>query len=59
MKSYVAKDPGENRGWHLVDAADKPLGRLAAKIADVLRGKDKPTFTPHVAADIGAFGAML
>jgi large subunit ribosomal protein L13 len=37
-------------GWILVDAAGKPAGRLAVSIANALRGKDKPTFTPHVAA---------
>lgn len=36
------------RGWHLVDADGKVLGRLASQVATVLRGKDKPTFSPHV-----------
>ena len=53
MKTYVAKEPCAERAWLLVDAEGKTLGRLAVKIADVLRGKDKPTFTPHV--DTGAF----
>jgi large subunit ribosomal protein L13 len=57
MKSFVAKDPGLDRAWFLVDAEDKPLGRLAVKIADVLRGKDKPTYTPHV--DTGAFVVVV
>ena len=39
--------------WYVVDAKDKVLGRLATKVADVLRGKHKPTFTPN--ADIGDF----
>jgi large subunit ribosomal protein L13 len=53
----VAKDPGQDRAWLLVDAADKPLGRVAVKIADALRGKDKPTFTPHV--DTGDFVVVV
>ena len=42
-----------SRGWWVVDATDKPLGRLASEVAAVLRGKHKPTFTPHV--DCGDF----
>lgn len=57
MKSFVAKDPGADREWVLVDAQGKPLGRLAVKIANVLRGKDKPTYTPHV--DTGAFVVVV
>jgi large subunit ribosomal protein L13 len=57
MKSFVAKDPGPNRAWLLVDAADLPLGRVAVKIADALRGKDKPTYTPHV--DTGDFVVVI
>ena len=41
------------RKWWVIDAEDKPLGRLASDIANVLRGKHKPTFTPHV--DTGDF----
>ncbi len=54
-KTYVAK-PQEalaNRAWWVIDAEGKPLGRLASRIATVLRGKNKPTFTPHV--DAGDF----
>jgi len=48
MKSYLAK-PGEVGGaWHVVDAQDKVLGRLATKIATILMGKHRPTYTPHV-----------
>jgi large subunit ribosomal protein L13 len=50
MRSYVAK-PAEahaSRKWWIVDAENQPLGRLASKVASVLRGKHKPTFTPHV-----------
>jgi large subunit ribosomal protein L13 len=53
MKTYSAK-PGEvTREWYLVDADGKTLGRLATQIADTLRGKRKPQFTPHV--DTGDF----
>jgi large subunit ribosomal protein L13 len=53
MKTWNAK-PGEiERGWYLVDAEGKNLGRLATQIADTLRGKRKPQFTPHV--DTGDF----
>jgi len=53
MKTYSAK-PGEvTREWYLVDAEGKTLGRLATQIADTLRGKRKPQFTPHV--DTGDF----
>ena len=48
MRSYSAK-PGElSRRWYLVDARDKVLGRLAARIAARLRGKHRPEYTPHV-----------
>ena len=53
MKTYSAK-PGEiTREWYLVDAEGKTLGRLATQIADTLRGKGKPEYTPHV--DSGDF----
>jgi large subunit ribosomal protein L13 len=53
MKTWNAK-PGEvERSWYLVDAEGKNLGRLATHIADTLRGKNKPQFTPHV--DTGDF----
>jgi large subunit ribosomal protein L13 len=53
MKTYSAK-PGEvTRQWYLVDAEGKTLGRLATQIADTLRGKRKPQYTPHV--DTGDF----
>ena len=53
MKTFVPGELGDDRRWLLVDAAEKPLGRLATKIADALRGKDTPIFTPNV--DTGAF----
>jgi large subunit ribosomal protein L13 len=53
MKTYSAK-PGEiSRDWYVVDADGQTLGRLATEIADVLRGKRKPQYTPHV--DTGDF----
>ncbi|MBE3575564.1 MAG: 50S ribosomal protein L13 [Firmicutes bacterium] len=52
-KTYMAK-PGEiERHWYVVDAQDQVLGRLATQVANILRGKNKPTFTPHV--DTGDF----
>lgn len=46
MKTYLPKDHLEQRKWHIVDADGVVLGRLAEKVADVLRGKNKPIFTP-------------
>ncbi len=57
MKTYQAKKEEIDKKWYLVDAADVPLGRLASKLAMVLRGKDKPTFTPHV--DTGGFVVVV
>lgn len=57
MKTFLPKDPGNDRSWLLVDAQDKPLGRLAVKIANILRGKNKVTFTPHV--DTGDFVVVI
>ena len=48
MKSYIAKAQEVERKWYVVDAAGKPLGRVASQVASILRGKHKPTFTPHV-----------
>ena len=53
MKTYVATPSDRERSWLLVDAADKTLGRLATQIADILRGKRKPQYTPHI--DVGDF----
>ncbi|MDX6669671.1 MAG: large subunit ribosomal protein [Solirubrobacteraceae bacterium] len=53
MKTYVANSEDRERNWLVVDAADKTLGRLATQVADLLRGKRKPTYTPHV--DTGDF----
>ena len=57
MKSFLPKDPGVNRDWILVDVAGKPLGRAAVAIANALRGKLKPTFTPAV--DTGDFVVVI
>ena len=48
MGTYMAKPSDVTRKWYLVDANGKTLGRLAARVAGMLRGKHKPTFTPHV-----------
>jgi large subunit ribosomal protein L13 len=48
MKTFMAKAEDLQRAWWVVDAAGKPLGRLATEVAKILRGKHKPTFTPHV-----------
>ena len=53
MKTYVAKPDDRQRDWVIVDANGQTLGRLATQIADVLRGKRKPTYTPHI--DTGDF----
>jgi large subunit ribosomal protein L13 len=53
MKTYQATAQDRERGWRIVDADGKTLGRLATQIANVLRGKNKPTYTPHV--DVGDF----
>jgi large subunit ribosomal protein L13 len=47
-KTYVAKEKDIKRTWYLVDAQGKILGRLAARVASILRGKHKPIFTPHI-----------
>ncbi len=48
MKSFMAKAEDIQRKWYVIDAEGKPLGRLASEIAKILRGKNKPTYTPHV-----------
>ena len=47
-KTYSPKPGDINRVWHVVDATDLPLGRLASEVATILRGKHKPTYAPHV-----------
>lgn len=53
MKTFMAKAEDVERKWYVLDADGKPLGRLAAEAAKILRGKHKPIFTPHV--DTGDF----
>ncbi len=48
MKSYMASPATIERKWYVVDATDMTLGRLASEVAKVLRGKNKPIFTPHI-----------
>ena len=57
MKTYMAHAQTVERKWYVVDAAGIPLGRLASKVAAILRGKNKPTFTPNV--DTGDFVIVL
>src|SRR6266480_3407259 len=57
MKTYVATPENRQRDWYVVDAEGKTLGRLATKIANVLRGKGKPEYTPHV--DTGDFVVVV
>ena len=57
MKTFVPKEADVVREWFVVDAAGKPAGRLAVVIANALRGRNKPTYTPHV--DTGAFVVVL
>jgi large subunit ribosomal protein L13 len=53
MKTFVAKPNDVKRAWHVIDATDQVVGRLAVKIARILCGKTKPEYTPHV--DTGDF----
>ena len=57
MKTYMAKAETVERKWYVVDAAGLPLGRVASRVASVLRGKNKPTFTPNV--DCGDFVIII
>ncbi len=57
MKTYVASTEDRDRQWVVVDAEGQTLGRLATRIADALRGKRKPTFTPHL--DVGDFVVVV
>ena len=57
MKTFSLKNSEASRDWVVFDASGKILGRFATKIADKLRGKDKPTFTPHV--DGGDFVVVI
>ena len=57
MKTYMAKAESVERKWYVVDAAGVPMGRLASRVASVLRGKNKPTYTPNV--DTGDFVIII
>ncbi len=57
MKTFVAKEHEIEKKWRLVDARDKVLGRLASEIATILRGKNKPIFTPHM--DAGDYVVLI
>jgi large subunit ribosomal protein L13 len=57
MKTYLPKVNLDQRKWHVIDADGAVLGRLAAQVADVLRGKNKPVFTPHL--DAGDFVVVV
>lgn len=57
MKTFTATPADLQNEWHLVDAAGVPLGRLASQIAQLIRGKHKPTFTPHM--DGGDFVVVI
>ena len=57
MTTYLANAQTVERKWYVVDAAGVPLGRLASRVASVLRGKNKPTFTPNV--DTGDFVIVI
>ena len=57
MKTYMPKASEVDRRWYLVDAEGKVLGRLATEIATILRGKNKPEYTPHM--DMGDFVVVV
>ena len=57
MKSYMAKPEEIKREWYVLDAAGLPLGRVASKVASILKGKNKPTYTPNV--DTGDYVIVL
>lgn len=57
QKSFVLKPADADKKWHLVDATDKVVGRLATEIADVLRGKNSPKYTPNT--DSGDFVVVI
>jgi len=57
MKPYLPKVNLDQRKWHVIDANGAVLGRLAAQVADILRGKNKPVYTPHL--DAGDFVIVI
>ena len=56
-KTFTPKPGDIERSWHLVDATDLPLGRMASEVAQILRGKHKPTYAPHM--DTGDFVVVV
>ena len=57
MKTFMANPANVERKWFLVDASNMPLGRLASQVADILSGKNKPEYTPHV--DLGDYVVII
>ena len=57
MSTFMAKNETIERNWYVIDAAGKPLGKTAAAAANILRGKHRPEFTPHV--DCGEFVIII
>jgi large subunit ribosomal protein L13 len=57
MKTYLPKVNLDQRKWHVIDANGAVLGRLAVQVADILRGRNKPVFTPHL--DAGDFVVVI
>lgn len=57
MSTFMAKQETIERKWYVIDAADKPLGETAVKAANILRGKHRPEFTPHV--DCGEYVIII
>jgi large subunit ribosomal protein L13 len=57
MKTYLPKNHLEERKWHVVDADGAVLGRLAVQVANILRGRNKPVYTPHM--DAGDFVVVI
>jgi large subunit ribosomal protein L13 len=57
VKTFMMKKEDVRRDWYVVDASTLPLGRLAAQVAKILQGKNKPTYTPHV--DTGDFVIVI
>ena len=57
MNSYMANAETVERKWYVIDATDKTLGRMASQVASILRGKNKPIYTPHV--DTGDFVIII
>lgn len=57
QKTYMAKNENIDQQWHLIDAAGLPLGKLASEVARLLKGKHKPTYTPHL--DMGDYIVVI